>query len=114
MNLQSAYTGIERILVAIAKELDDVVPQGSQWHRNLLAQMVGATESRPTVLRDPTAADLRSLLSFRHLVRNAYSYTLDSDKVLENAHRLSGCFTNLAYDCLALQCALADETDVDV
>jgi hypothetical protein len=111
MNLQSAYTGIERILTAISKQVDDVAPEGSQWHRNLLAQMVAASENRPAVLSPRTVADLRLLLGFRHIVRNAYSYTLDADKVLENADRLLGCFTNFAYDCLALQCVLTDSMD---
>ena len=99
MNLQGAYTGIERILTAISKEVDNVVPAGTQWHRNLLAQMIKASENRPAVLSDRTVADLRLLLGFCHVIRNAYSYTLDTDKVLENANRLLECFTNFAYDC---------------
>ncbi len=73
MNLQSAYTGIERILAAIAKQVDNAAPSGSQWHQNLLAQMTEVSEHRPAVLSAHTVSDLEPLLGFRHVVRNAYS-----------------------------------------
>jgi hypothetical protein len=111
MNLQSAYTGIERILTAISKKVDGAAPAGTQWHQNLLTQMIKASENRPAVLSANTAKDLQPLLGFRPVVRNAYSYTLNAERVLENAARLLGCFTNFAYDCLALQCALTDSMD---
>lgn len=113
MNLQSAYTGIERTLLAISKQIDNTVPKGAQWHQSLLTQMIEKTDGRPAVLSENTVQVLRPLLGFRHVVRNAYSYTLDVGKVLENANRLSTCFTNFAYDCLALQCALTNPAPIE-
>lgn len=37
LNLQSFYTGAERVLSAIAKQVDNTVPKGAQWHQDLLA-----------------------------------------------------------------------------
>ncbi len=102
-----AYEGI---VGGIAMNLQSA-PAGTQWHQDLLTHMIEAFENRPAVLSANTAKDLQPLLGFRHVVRNAYSYTLDAERVLENADRLLGCFTNFAYDCLALQCALSDGVD---
>ena len=110
MNLQSAYTGIERILMAIAKQIDRTAPTDAQWHQSLLTQMLEPTEDRPVVLSADTLKHLRPLLGFRHVVRNAYSYTLNAKKVLENTARLPDCFASFAYDCLALKRALTDPT----
>lgn len=37
LNLHSFYTAVERILEDIAREIDESVPSGPEWHRDLLA-----------------------------------------------------------------------------
>ncbi len=39
LNLHSFYTAVERILIAIAKEIDGVIPKEENWHQALLKQM---------------------------------------------------------------------------
>ncbi len=40
--LHDFYTGVERILIRIAEELNGGVPKGEQWHRQLPADMMVA------------------------------------------------------------------------
>jgi len=44
--LHSFYNGLENIFLSIAKGVDQQVPTGSQWHRDLLVQMSQQTMSR--------------------------------------------------------------------
>ncbi len=39
LDIHSFYSGLERIFELVAVELDTSKPAGSQWHRDLLAQM---------------------------------------------------------------------------
>ena len=49
LNLQSFYTGLEKIFTTIASQIDENVPSGSEWHKELLKQM--ATEIK--LIRPP-------------------------------------------------------------
>ncbi|MEO0456933.1 MAG: hypothetical protein AAF152_10185 [Cyanobacteria bacterium P01_A01_bin.114] len=110
MNLQSFYTGAERIFTAVAKGIDGSRPQGEKWHQDLLDQMsVEIPDVRPALIQADTLVDLDKLLGFRHFVQNAYSYTLEPDKVLENAKIVSQCFVRLTRDYRNLQMSLMDK-----
>lgn len=37
--LHSFYNGLENIFLCIAKRIDQNIPEGDQWHRDLLYQM---------------------------------------------------------------------------
>ncbi len=39
LNLQAFYTGVERLFQLIAREVDQALPPGQTWHRDLLEQM---------------------------------------------------------------------------
>lgn len=107
MNLQSFYTGAERIFTAVAKGIDGSGPQGEKWHQDLLDQRsVEIPDVRSAVIQADTLVALDNLLGFRHFVRNAYSYTLEPDKVLENATVVSQYFAKLARDCQNFQMLL--------
>lgn len=93
LNLQSFYSGIERIFQHIAAELDDSVPKGDTWHRELLKQMsIEVRSVRPAVITQEDAQALDEYLRFRHVVRNAYAIELDPERVRELARRLPGVF----------------------
>ena len=98
MNLQSFYTGAERICLKIARDIDDSVPRGDRWHKTLLEQMAIDIDQRPVVLAADTFTQLEQLRGFRHFVRNAYTYTLDAEKVLVLAEALTICYENLYRD----------------
>jgi hypothetical protein len=82
LNLHDFYVGLERLFELVASSVDDSLPRGSDWHRELLTQM--ATEIpgvRPAVLGGGTARALDEYLRFRHVVRNVYAFELEAERV---------------------------------
>ena len=75
--LQSFYQGIEGIFERIAKRIDGSMPSSSDWHRQLLNQMGGATDRRPPVISAELAERLDPYLGFRHLARHTYPFLLN-------------------------------------
>jgi predicted nucleotidyltransferase len=108
LNAQGFYTGAERILIMIAKAIDGLLPQGQDWHRDLLAQMATPfLELRPAIIGDETLLQLQEFRRFRHVVRKAYSGNLIPEKVLELAEFLEACFNNFYQDCCSFQQSLS-------
>ncbi|MCM1983013.1 nucleotidyltransferase domain-containing protein [Lyngbya confervoides] len=99
LNLHSFYCGVERILKQIAQTIDRSVPDTADWHRQLLRQMAAPVRPvRPAVLRSETLAMLNDYCSFRHVVRNIYSFNLNLDRVDQLAAALPTCLTVLQAD----------------
>ncbi len=100
LHLHSFYTGAERIFYDIARDIDDEVPTGSDWHRQLLEQMtVEIPETRPPVLAEQTWSGMDEFRRFRHVVRSRYAYQLDPDRVQALAEQLSPISQSLIQDC---------------
>ena len=90
LNLHGIYTGIERIFEDIAKEIDQRLPTGDKWHRDLLDQMaVSIPNVRKAVISEESRFILDELRRFRHVVRSAYSFQLDEEKVLIVANQIA-------------------------
>ena len=54
--LHDVYSGIERVFVRLAEELDGGVPQGEQWHRRIITDMsLEIPEVRPAVIEPDLA-----------------------------------------------------------
>jgi hypothetical protein len=99
INLHGFYNGVERIFEGIAREIDGGLPEGPNWHRELLAQMaLDVTALRPAVLRAHTANRLDEYLRFRHLVRNLYTWNFDADKLDALVAGLPGVLADLEAD----------------
>lgn len=82
--LHHAYSGIETILLRVAREMDGGEPGGADWHQALLDSMgLDIAGIRPAVVSLATAANLRALLGFRHFFRHAYSVALDPVRLAE-------------------------------
>ena len=82
LNLQSFYTGLERVFQLIAERVDQDVPSGRQWHTDLLTQVtLDLPGLRPPVITKVTRNSLDDYRSFRHRIRNIYTYHIDSQKV---------------------------------
>ena len=82
LNLHSFYSGIERIFELIAVNIDDIVPEGENWHQMLLKQMAEEmTEVRPAIISDSVRLDRDEYRGFPHVVRNVYTYKFDSGRV---------------------------------
>ena len=87
--LHSFYNGLENIFLVIVKGIDRDVPEGAQWHRDLLTRMMETTSSRGPVLTVGTAHQLANYLGFRHFYRHSYSFFLDWDELEELVMSLS-------------------------
>jgi hypothetical protein len=93
--LHSFYNGLENIFLAIAKGLDQQVPAGSQWHRDLLVQMAKATANRNRVLSEELARKLADYLGFRHFYRHSYSFFLEWYEMRELVAPLQSLWTRV-------------------
>ena len=82
LNLHGFYSGVERIFEKIAALIDESVPDGANWHQELLNQM--STEIpgvRPAAISVELKEKLEEYRGFRHVVRNVYTYHLDPNKL---------------------------------
>lgn len=109
LNLQGFYTGLEQLFEAIAREVDGTVPDGPNWHRDLLAQVAGSTGAgRPAVITLASFACLDSVRSFRHVVRNVYAYRLDPRRVTDLADDVLACYGAVRTELRDFGAMLAD------
>lgn len=84
LNLHAFYSAVEKIFEDIARTIDDGVPSGPDWHRDLLIQMSAEIPGvRPPVISRQTRLVLDDFRGFRHVVRNIYTYNLRADRVIE-------------------------------
>ena len=80
--LHDFYTGVERVFVRLAEEINGGVPRGDNWHRQLLTDMaIAIPEVRPAVISGELADELAEFLRFRHVFRNVYGFVLQADRL---------------------------------
>jgi len=102
LNLHSFYSGIERIFELIAANVDDMLPEGENWHQTLLKQMAEEmTEVRPAVISDSVRVGFDEYRGFRHVVRNVYTYKFDPARIEKLTERAGPLFTRLLAELLA-------------
>jgi hypothetical protein len=84
--IEKVYSGMERMLMRIVRTLDRHVPDGPDWHADLLRRLsVDVPGRRPAVISEETRRRLDDLRAFRHRERNTYVRDLDPARVLEIA-----------------------------
>ena len=89
--LHDFYTGVERIFVRIAEELNGGVPRSEQWHRQILQDMtLELRDVRPAVITLPLSAELGEFHRFRHVFRNVFEYVLRADRMRPLEEGLGG------------------------
>lgn len=94
LNLHDFYAGLERVFQQIAATVDNDVPSGQEWHRDLLQQMsVEIPDLRPAVLSAETVHDLDEFLRFRHVVRNVYAFSFDPRQLERLVGQVRPAFT---------------------
>lgn len=99
LNLHGFYAGVERIFEDIARTLERKVPDGPEWHQDLLLQMSAEIASvRPAVLSQETRHCLEEYRGFRHVVRNVYTFNLRSARLQELTDGLQDCYQAVARD----------------
>lgn len=82
LSLHDLYTGLERIFLFITAHLEEDIPQGKDWHRELLYQMQLEIKGiRPAVLSDQAITCLDEYLRFRHVLRNVYNFSLQPERI---------------------------------
>lgn len=102
LNLHDFYSGLERIFTHIATNVDQSVPTGSDWHRELPRQMtVEIPGLRPPVLDTRAAGNVEEFLRFRHVVRHIYAFELDPERIERLAGRLRPTFHDVRTALLA-------------
>ena len=94
-NLADCYRGIENIFRRIAIDVDLRLPDGSMWHKELLAQMAEPQADRQPVISQETFELLQELLEFWHVFNNIYGQELVYERTEENAKQIGELFNHL-------------------
>lgn len=93
---------MERIFTHIAETIDGKLPEGENWHLLLLQQMTKEIPIvRPAVISLETGNRLNEFRGFRHIVRNAYTYKFDADKVEKLVRSAPNLFAQVKAELLA-------------
>jgi hypothetical protein len=102
LNLHGFYAGVERLFELIARRIDQNVPSGEAWHRDLLRQMSqDIPDVRPAVISQESAIALDKFRRFRHLVQNIYVMNLQAAKMAELTTALPVLWPKLKEELLA-------------
>lgn len=102
LNLHSFYSGLERLCELIARHIDQSIPDGETWHRDLLQQMAHEIKDiRPAVIGQNNAKSLDEFRRFRHLIRNVYATNLVPDRISRLMSRLPELWKSLHAELLA-------------
>ena len=96
--MQSFYQGAEAVFQRIAKRIDGKMPSASDWHRQLLNQMVDATDRRPPVISAGLADRLDPYLGFRHLARHTYPFFLNWNRMRGLVEDLSAVLASFRHE----------------
>jgi hypothetical protein len=96
LNLHGIYTGLERMFELIANSIDQNKPEGKRWHQELLRQMaVEIPMVRPPVISLQTRDALDEYRSFRHVIRNIYTFNLNIANMERLVNNLPQIFAQL-------------------
>ena len=95
-HLYDVYMGMETIFRQIAREVDEHMPQGETWHKDLLTQMTEPRAERPPVISQKTAQRLEQFLGFRHVFAHLYSIELAYEQTEKNAKSIENLFQDVS------------------
>ncbi len=114
LNLHGFYTGVERCFEEIARQLDQTVPSGNDWHRRLIRQMSAQVpQLRPPVIQPATRLMVEEYRAFRHVVRNVYAFDLDAERVVALTETLAPGFAAFRQDIEAF-CAFLTSASTEL
>jgi hypothetical protein len=108
LSLHGFYSGVERLFDLIARHIDQKLPGGETWHRNLLDQMAQEQTTRPAVIGKDSFEYLDEFRRFRHLIRNVYTVNLIPDKMVNLVTTLPKLWAKLQAELLAFADFLED------
>jgi hypothetical protein len=102
LNLHGFYSGLERLFELIARTVDQKLPDGETWHRDLLQQMAqDLPDARPAVISQDIAVAADEFRRFRHLVRNVYTIDLAPERMAGLMSTLPEIWPKLRAELLA-------------
>jgi hypothetical protein len=112
LNLHGFYSGLETLFELIATHVDKQKPTGANWHQFLLQQMtIEVVGIRPAVISIATYSELDEYRSFRHVVRNIYSFHFDPSKMEKLVIRVATLLTQLQAELLAFALFLEQQSN---
>jgi len=79
--LHSFYNGIENIIKFIMKEKYGKLPSSNKWHKELLDQCFIKDDNQKELFSEDLKIVLDDYLSFRHFIRNTYSYKIKWERM---------------------------------
>ncbi|MEA5534232.1 hypothetical protein [Crocosphaera sp. XPORK-15E] len=94
LSIHDFYTGLERVFSQIATVVDNFLPSGQNWHRELLNQMGREIDNlRPQIFSAVSIEQLDEYRRFRHVVRNVYGFEFEISRIEPLVIKLEECFT---------------------
>ncbi len=94
--LHDFYCGVEKIFERIAVMVDNKLPEGEDWHKELLLQMGKPVENlRNRVIATDLMEALKEYLRFRHLFRHIYGFELRWQRFKDIAFSLHEVLSDL-------------------
>lgn len=94
--LHDFYCGVEKLFERIALSLDGEMPDGMNWHNELLLQMGKPIEGiRDRVISEELINKLKEFLRFRHLFRHIYGFELKWERIKSLCMELEQVTRNL-------------------
>lgn len=93
--LHDFYSGIEKIFKRIAVTIDRSLPEGDDWHTQLLNRMAMKIDGiRPEIISEELKNKLGEYLRFRHVFRNIYGFELSLERTKFLAESLENTYKN--------------------
>jgi len=96
--LQSFYQGVESVFQTVAKRIDQRMPTGADWHRQLVNQMAESSTTRPPLISANTVERLEPYLGFRHLARHTYPFSLEWNRMCQLVQELASVSEQFSSD----------------
>ncbi|MBW1888463.1 MAG: hypothetical protein JRI52_08970 [Deltaproteobacteria bacterium] len=102
LNLHGLYSGLERLFELIVMSVDGTMPEGENWHRELLVQVAkDVPQVRPSVISEMSRNALDEYRGFRHVVRNVYTINFDPRKIGKLVEKIPDMYNQLKNELLA-------------
>lgn len=99
LKTQQLFTALEDLFKQIANVFENEIEDLSTYHKALLKRMnIEITGIRPAVISDSSLLLLDRLRAFRHFIRHAYDYELDTDELRLLQKKIKEKFEQVLYD----------------
>jgi hypothetical protein len=94
--LHDFYCAVEKIFKRITVYINNDLPDGEDWHIELLLQMASPIEKTHTaIISRELSEKLKEYLRFRHLFRNIYGFELNWERFKDLSLSLSAVLDEL-------------------